>query len=66
MVDKYRGLVSHVHLMTYEEYCTKLEESDMLEQAQMGRKEIETLKEEFQLGVSVDTEYVCVVGRKPL
>ena len=52
--------------MTYEEYCTKLEESDMLEQAQMGRKEIETLKEEFQLGVSVDTEYVCVVGRKPL
>ncbi|MCJ1245730.1 hypothetical protein MMC30_002934 [Trapelia coarctata] len=66
MVDKYRSFMSQVHLMTYEEFCEKMEDAGMAEQAQMGRKAIDALGEEFRHGVSADTDHVCVVGRRPL
>lgn len=51
--------------MTYEEYCDKLEDNNMSEQALSGRNAINALREEFHLGVLVNTDYICVVGRKP-
>ncbi|KAL9038297.1 MAG: hypothetical protein Q9214_005337 [Letrouitia sp. 1 TL-2023] len=66
MLDKYRTFIGQVHIMTYEEFCDKLEERDMADQAQEGKKVIEKLRTEFCNGSYADQDYVCVVGRKRL
>lgn len=66
MIDKYRTFMGQIHIMTYEEFCDKLEETNLVDQAQEGRKIIEKLRTEFSSGSYANHDYVCVVGRKRL
>ncbi|KAI4157390.1 MAG: hypothetical protein LQ342_008308 [Letrouitia transgressa] len=66
MINKYRTFIGQFQIMTYEEFCDKLEETNSVDQAQEGRRIIEELRTEFCNGSYIDQDYVCVVGRKRL
>ena len=66
MLDKHKPFLSHVHLLTLEDLCVKMEGSGMTEQAKAGWEMAERLKDEFRQGASVITDYIITIGRKSL
>lgn len=63
VADRYRSIWNQNYLMGYEEYCAGREREHGVEES---RRAIGALRDEFRCGVSLDVQFFCVVGRKPL
>ncbi|KAL8665780.1 MAG: hypothetical protein Q9202_001902 [Teloschistes flavicans] len=59
-----RFFLCQSHLMTYSEFCDKLEDSGKLSEAQSGRETIKTLRGEMHQGICAVHDLVIVIGRK--
>lgn len=64
MLDRYRPFWNQTHLMAYQEYQDRMMgTADSLEQGVRGTEALEALSEEFRQGVSIDTDFFCIIGR---
>ena len=64
MMNRYRPFWNQMHLMAYKEYQDRMMgTADSLEQGVRGTEALEALSEEFRQGVSIDTDFFCIIGR---
>lgn len=64
MLDHYRPFWNQTHLMAYEEYCDRvMSTADSSERGVRGTEALKALSEEFRQGVSIDTDFFCIIGQ---
>jgi len=62
LTDEYRTFWNHSNLLAMEDFATKMKGEKSTEMKAL----MTTIGEEFAQGVSLDTEWFCYVGMKPL
>lgn len=67
MLDHYRSFWNHTHLIAYQDYHDQMMgTADPLERGIKSTEALEALSEEFQQGVSLDTDFFCITGRNDI
>lgn len=64
--DMYKTFNGQTQLLAFEDINLKAEADGKVEQVKQGKVLYEALLKEYQQGASVDWEFICVVGKRPL